>query len=39
MTRALGLAPDAAEALAEVYGSRERAGQGERLVSEMVELG
>ncbi|MAS03282.1 MAG: 2-hydroxy-3-oxopropionate reductase [Ahrensia sp.] len=38
MTRALGLEPDAAEALAEVYGSRERAGQGENLVSEMLEL-
>lgn len=39
MTRAMGLKPDAAEALAEVYGARERAGQGERLVSEMVALG
>jgi len=38
MTRALGLEPEAAEALAEVYGSLERKGQGERLVSEMVDL-
>ena len=39
MIRALGLEPDAARALAEVYGARESAGQGERLVSEMVALG
>jgi len=38
MTRALGLEPEAAEALAEVYGARERSGQGEKLVSEMVAL-
>lgn len=37
MTGALGLEPEAAEALAEVYSSRERKGQGDRLVSEMVE--
>ena len=38
MTHALGLKPNAAEALAEAYGSRERAGQGERLVSEVFTL-